>query len=73
MALFGRVREDYEEFIKVVTQVIELIRQGKGEAGRELQQTKTGPLADRLERLTNELVNKAEADGSSVGLCMPAR
>jgi signal transduction histidine kinase len=61
-ALFGRVREDYEEFIKVVTQVVELIRQGKGDAGRELQQTKAGPLADRLERLTNELVNKAEAD-----------
>jgi signal transduction histidine kinase len=62
IALFGRVREDYEEFIKVVTQVIELIRQGRGAAGRELQQTKAGPLADRLERLTNELVNKAEAD-----------
>jgi CHASE3 domain sensor protein len=62
VALFGRVRQDYEEFIKVVTQVIELIRQGRGEAGRELQQTKAAPLADRLERLTNELVNKAEAD-----------
>jgi CHASE3 domain sensor protein len=62
VALFARVREDYEEFIKVVTQVIELIRQGQGEAGRELQQTKAAPLADRLERLTNELVNKAEAD-----------
>ena len=60
--LFGRVREDYEEFIKVVTQVIELIRAGKGPAGRELQLSRAGPLADRLERLTNELVNKAEAD-----------
>jgi signal transduction histidine kinase len=60
--LFGRVREDYEEFIKVVTQVIELIRTGKAAAGRELQLSRAGPLADRLERLTNELVNKAEAD-----------
>jgi len=60
--LFGRVREDYEEFIKVVTQVIELIRSGKAAAGRELQLSRAGPLADRLERLTNELVNKAEAD-----------
>ena len=60
--LFGRVREDYEEFIKIVTQVIELIRAGQGPAGRELQLSRAGPLADRLERLTNELVNKAEAD-----------
>ena len=60
--LFGRVREDYEEFIKVVTQVIELIRKGKAAEGRELQLSRASPLADRLERLTNELVNKAEAD-----------
>jgi signal transduction histidine kinase len=60
--LFGRVREDYEEFIKVVTQVIDLIRAGNAGAGRELQLSRAGPLADRLERLTNELVNKAEAD-----------
>jgi signal transduction histidine kinase len=60
--LFGRVREDYEEFIKVVTQVIELIRKGRAAEGRELQLSRASPLADRLERLTNELVNKAEAD-----------
>jgi signal transduction histidine kinase len=60
--LLGRVREDYEEFIKVVIQVIELIRAGKAAAGRELQMARASPLADRLERLTNELVNKAEAD-----------
>jgi len=56
------VREDYEQFIKVVTEVVELIRAGKAVQGRELQLTQAGPLADRLERLTNELVNKAEAD-----------
>jgi signal transduction histidine kinase len=60
--LFARVREDYEEFIKVVTQVIELIRTGRAAEGRELQLSRASPLADRLERLTNELVNKAEAD-----------
>src|SRR5499427_2079488 len=60
--LLSRVREDYEQFIKVVSQVIELIRAGKATEGRELQLTQAGPLADRLERLTNELVNKAEAD-----------
>jgi len=56
------VRQDYEQFIKVVTQAVELIRAGKVAQGREVQLTQAGPLADRLERLTNELVNKAEAD-----------
>ena len=60
--LLGRVRTDYEQFIKVVTQVIELIRAGRVAQGRELQLAQAAPLADRLERLTNELVNKAEAD-----------
>jgi signal transduction histidine kinase len=57
-----RVRKDYESFIAVVTEVVELIRAGKVNEGREAQIGRAGPLADRLERLTNELVNKAEAD-----------
>ena len=60
--LFARVRKDYEEFIQVVTQAVELIREGKAAEGRELQLARATPLADRLERLTNELVNKAEAE-----------
>jgi signal transduction histidine kinase len=60
--LLGRVRMDYEHFIKVVTQAVELIRAGKAAQGREVQLTQAAPLADRLERRTNELVNKAEAD-----------
>jgi signal transduction histidine kinase len=60
--LLARVRADYERFIQVVTRVIELIRAGRPAEGRELQQAQAAPLADRLERLTNELVNKAEAD-----------
>jgi len=60
--LLGQVREDYEKFIGVVTRVIELIRGGKVAAGRDLQLKEAGPLADRLERVTNQLVNKAEAD-----------
>ena len=60
--LMGRVREDYEQFIAVVTRVIERIRGGQPAEGREIQLAQAGPLADRLERLTNELVNKAEAD-----------
>jgi signal transduction histidine kinase len=60
--LMGQVRKDYEAFIAVVSEVVELIRAGKTTEGRELQIGRAGPLADRLERLTNELVNKAEAD-----------
>ncbi len=57
-----RVHADFEEFIKVVTRAIELIRGGKTTDGQHLQLSVASPLADRLERLTNELVNKAEAD-----------
>jgi len=60
--LLGRVRTNHEEFTKVVTRVIDLIRQGKAAEGTELQLSQATPLANRLERLTNELVNKAEAD-----------
>jgi signal transduction histidine kinase len=60
--LLGRVRADYDEFIRVVTRVVELIRSGRAAEGRELQMAQATPLADRLERLTNQLVNQAEAD-----------
>ena len=60
--LLGQVREDYEKFISVVTRVIALIREGRVAEGRELQLKETGPLADRLERVTDQLVNRAEAD-----------
>src|SRR6266851_1329654 len=60
--LLGRVRADYDEFIRVVTRVVELIRSGRAAEGRELQLAQATPLADRLERLTNQLVNQTEAD-----------
>src|SRR5437870_278973 len=60
--LLGRVREDYDRFIRVVGHVVELIRGGRVADSHEVQLSQAGPLADRLERLTNELVNKAEAD-----------
>jgi signal transduction histidine kinase len=62
LEIVARVRKDYEAFIAVVSEVIELIRAGKVAQGREVQIGRASPLADRLERLTNELVNKAEAD-----------
>lgn len=60
--IFEELGKDYEEFIRIVTQVIELIRQGRGDEGRELQLSAATPHSERLERLTNELVNKAEAN-----------
>ena len=60
--LLQRVRVEYEGFTAAVSEVIELIRAGKVAEGRSAQIERAGPLAERLERLTNELVNKAEAD-----------
>src|SRR5499427_7934174 len=60
--LLGKVREEYDRFIAVVTRVVDLIRGGHVEEAREAQRKEARPLANRLERLTNELVNKAEAD-----------
>src|SRR6516225_9545329 len=60
--LLGKARQEYDRFITVVTRVVELIRGGHVEEAREAQLKEARPLANRLERLTNELVNKAEAD-----------
>jgi signal transduction histidine kinase len=60
--LLGQVRQEYSRFIDVVTHVTELIRGGRVAEAREIQLTQIVPLADRLERLTNQLVNIAEAD-----------
>ncbi len=60
--LLAQVRKDYDQFIQVVSQAIELIRGGKIAEGNRLQITQANPLAERLERLMNQLVNRAEAD-----------
>ena len=60
--LLSKVRQEYDRFIGVVTRVVELIRAGHVDEAREAQLKEARPLANRLERLTNELVNKAEAD-----------
>lgn len=60
--LLGQVRKDYDQFIQVVSQAVELIRGGKIAEGNQLQLTEANPLAERLERLMNQLVNRAEAD-----------
>ena len=60
--LLALVQQEHTRFSQVVTQVVDLIRAGRAAEGHELQRSQAGPIADRLERLTNQLVNKAEAD-----------
>jgi class 3 adenylate cyclase/CHASE3 domain sensor protein len=59
--LFGKIQEEHGRLIQVVTQMVELTRAGKVAEGLKLRLTQAGPVADRLERLTNEMVNRAEA------------
>lgn len=60
--VLGQVRLEYDQFTAGVTHVAELIRAGRTEEARKVQLDEIVPSADRLERLTNQLVNMAEAD-----------
>jgi signal transduction histidine kinase/DNA-binding response OmpR family regulator len=60
--LLGRIEATYDQFVTVMAEGIELVRQGRLAEGQEVQRSQAKPLADDLERLTNQLVNKAEAD-----------
>src|SRR5260370_27682406 len=60
--LLDRFRKDYDQFTSIVKEIVELIRTGRAAKARELQVAQAAPLADRLERITNQLVNRAEAD-----------
>jgi signal transduction histidine kinase/CheY-like chemotaxis protein/CHASE3 domain sensor protein len=60
--LLASVREDYDRFIAIVTGAVERARAGEIATAREIQLSEARPLADRLERLTNQLVNVAESD-----------
>jgi signal transduction histidine kinase len=60
--LLARVQRNYDAFVAVVKKLVDQIRHGQIEAARATQHNDAQPLANTLERLTNELVNKAEAD-----------
>jgi signal transduction histidine kinase len=60
--LLAQVEGDYTEFTQLVTQVTDLIHAGKVDDARALESGQARPLADRLERRTNQLVNKAEGE-----------
>jgi hypothetical protein len=60
--LLGKLREEYDRFVAVATRVVELIHSGQVDDAIAMQTTEARPAASRLEQLTNELVNKAEAN-----------
>jgi len=60
--LLAQLQGEYDQFIQVVSKVVDLIRDGRVRDGRALQAAQAGPLAERMERLTNQLVNRAQAD-----------
>ena len=60
--LLSQFRQEYDRFVEIVTQVVELISRTPCRGGTRAASNKGYTLADRLERLTNQLVNKAEAD-----------
>jgi signal transduction histidine kinase len=62
VALSDQVRRTYDQFVAIVSQVAEHYRAGRIAEARQIQSRQAGPLADRLERLTNQLVNRAEAE-----------
>jgi signal transduction histidine kinase len=62
VALLNQLREEYGRFIAVVSHIVDLIRNGRTAETQQTELAALGPLADKLERLTNQLVNRAEAD-----------
>jgi signal transduction histidine kinase len=60
--IYNRIGKEHEQLVEVITKIVELTREKEFARARELRMTRTTPLADSLERLTNEMVNRAEAE-----------
>lgn len=60
--LVKEVRQAYGRMVSSVTRVAELIRNGQSEEAHRVQMAESVPEADRVQRLTNQLVNIAESD-----------
>jgi len=56
------LRALHGQFVAAMTQVLDLASTGRSAQAREVYSAQARPLADRLERRTDELVHKAEAD-----------
>lgn len=59
--LYNKIGKEHEQLVEVITKIVELTRQREFAKAGELRIARTTPLADSLERLTNEMVNRAEA------------
>ncbi len=59
--LFKKINAEHERLNQLILQVLELTRKREFAKAKELRM-QTSSLADSLERLTNEMVNRAEAD-----------
>jgi len=62
VALYNKISRDHEQLVQVITDIVYLTRGLELTRAIELRHTKIVPLAEGLERLTNEVVNRAEAD-----------
>jgi CHASE3 domain sensor protein len=62
LATIATIRSEFERFIAATARVVELVQTDRADEGHKLQMTVASPLAERLERETNQLVNRAEAD-----------
>ncbi|MFZ2198410.1 MAG: ATP-binding protein [Thermodesulfovibrionales bacterium] len=60
--VYNKIGQEHEQLVQVITKIVELTRGREFSRARELRMTRTAPLADSLERLTNEMVNRAEAE-----------
>ena len=60
--LLAEVRHQYDGFVAAISRVAELIRDGRIAEARQAELNQAGKVADTIERLTDQLVNKAESD-----------
>jgi signal transduction histidine kinase len=59
--LFEKISVQHDKLVELINQVVELSRSGKVQEAMDLRLKNVVPIADSLERLTNEIVNRAEA------------
>ena len=61
-AILDQIQRDHRLFLQQMVTIVEMVRDGRRAEALELQQKTARPLADSLERLTNELVDRAESE-----------
>jgi len=60
--ILDQIQRDHGAFLQQMVMIVELVRDGRRAEALELQRKTARPLADSLERLTNELVDRAESE-----------